>query len=258
MNPNVTKMFKRIKDTTSKHSPEILTGIGVAGMIATVVLSVKATPKALQKIEDAEVEKNDKLTKVEVVKVAWKPYIPAAVSGVVSTACLIGANSVNVRRNAALMTAYQISTTALNEYKESVREAVDEEKLNEIKQKVAKKKVEEVATKEERKPTVIISDEGDTRFIDPISNTPFPSSKNKIDAAVNQLNKRMLSEMYVSLSDLYDELGIERTSISDHMGWNIDRGFIETDLSDAIVQNGKAYVVLDFLVRPDYNFDKLI
>ena len=27
-----------------KHSPEILTGIGIAGMITTTVLAVKATP----------------------------------------------------------------------------------------------------------------------------------------------------------------------------------------------------------------------
>lgn len=35
-----------------KHSPEILTGIGIAGMITTTVMAVRATPKALILIEE--------------------------------------------------------------------------------------------------------------------------------------------------------------------------------------------------------------
>ncbi len=35
-----------------KHSPEILTGIGIAGMITTTVMAVKATPKALILLEE--------------------------------------------------------------------------------------------------------------------------------------------------------------------------------------------------------------
>ena len=45
--PNVADLFKSVKMVVSKHSPEILTGIGIAGMITTTILAVKATPKAL-------------------------------------------------------------------------------------------------------------------------------------------------------------------------------------------------------------------
>ena len=43
---NVTKYFKMVKRFVSKRSPEILTGIGIASMVTTTVLAVKATPKA--------------------------------------------------------------------------------------------------------------------------------------------------------------------------------------------------------------------
>ena len=107
---NLSKFFKSVKSNVSKHSPEILTGIGIAGMISTTILAVKATPRALDLIAKAEDEKFDnghgsKLTNIEVVKVAWKPYIPATITGTVSIACLIGASSVNARRNAALYSA---------------------------------------------------------------------------------------------------------------------------------------------------------
>ena len=47
MKLNVSKLCKDAKVMVSKRSPEILTGLGIAGMITTTVLAVKATPKAL-------------------------------------------------------------------------------------------------------------------------------------------------------------------------------------------------------------------
>ena len=111
---NLSNMVKSVGATMKKHSPEILTGIGVAGMIATTVMAVKATPKAILLINEKEVElKVEKLTLAETVKTTWKCYIPAAITGVSSIACIIGASSVNARRNAALATAYTLSETAL-------------------------------------------------------------------------------------------------------------------------------------------------
>ena len=55
--PNLSKQFKTVLKAVEKRSPEILTGIGVAGMITTTVLAVKSTPKALTMIEYAEKEK---------------------------------------------------------------------------------------------------------------------------------------------------------------------------------------------------------
>jgi hypothetical protein len=271
--PNVNKYFKMATRVIKKRSPEILTGLGIAGMVTTTVLAVKATPKALTLIQDAEIEKVDeqvkegkgpdeldeKLTPVEVVKVAWKPYIPAVLLGTASAACLIGANSVHARRHAALYSAYKLSETALTEYKDKVKEIVPEKKVKEIKQKLADDKVDKVAKKDsenkDSKPRVIVSNDGDTWFVDPFTNEPFLSTTAKVDAAINKVNRQMMDEMFASLSDLYDELGIDHTVNSDDIGWCIDDGLIESDFSDAIVRNGKAYVVMDFLKRPEYGFD---
>ena len=66
--PNVADLFKSVKMVVSKHSPEILTGIGIAGMITTTILAVKATPKALTLVEDKKKElelyPTDKLTTI--------------------------------------------------------------------------------------------------------------------------------------------------------------------------------------------------
>lgn len=274
---NVKQCFKMAKKVVQKKSPEILTGLGIAGMITTVVLAVKATPKALDLI-DEEIEKQNsklsqeaydsgqstvnqinKLKPVETVKVAWKPYIPALLLGSASVGCLIGANTVSARRHAALYSAYELSKTAYNELNEKVTEVVGEKKVTEIKQKLAEDKVNKVSPEGtiEKKSNVVIAGDGDTWFIDAMSNQPFLSSKNKLDAAANELNRKMRSDMYVSLSQFYDEIGVEHTGTSDYIGWRIDKDYIDVVTSDAIVKDGKVYVVMDFLSRPEYGYDDL-
>ena len=44
-------LIKSLEKILIKHSPEILTGIGIAGAITSTVLAVKATPKAIRLIE---------------------------------------------------------------------------------------------------------------------------------------------------------------------------------------------------------------
>lgn len=266
--PNVTKLFKTAKAFTSKRAPEILTGIGIAGMVTTTVLAVKATPKALQLIEEekrkrdheafqkASTEQVDHLKPFDVVKVAWKPYIPAVITGAASIGCLIGANSVSARRQAALYSAYKLSETALTEYKEKVVETIGEKKEKTVRDKIAKDKVDKhPASKSE----IFITGEGDSLFYDPLSDRYFKSNIESIRRVINDLNFAMgySNEMYVSVSQLYDELGLKRTSISDDIGWNIGDGLIEADFSTQITDDGKPCIVLDFLIAPKYNFDNL-
>ena len=270
--PNVTKYFKMVQRFAKKRSPEILTGIGIAGMVTTAVLAVKATPKALELIEEEKDRQNDELFKaaeecgeeeyaevtklkpIEVVKVAWKPYVPAVLLGAGSIACLIGANSVHARRQAALYSAYKLSETALTEYKEKVVETVGEKKEKAIRDKVAKEKVEQNPVS---KTEVFMTGRGESLFYDPISDRYFMSDMETIRKIVNDLNYAMScgSEMYVSLSQLYDELDLKHTRISDEIGWNISDGLIEPDFSTQLADDGRPCIVLDWLRVPSYNFD---
>ena len=168
---NITDLVKTIQTSVVKHSPEILTGIGIAGMVTTTIFAVKVTPKALDLIAKAEDENDtygdgEPLTKIEIVKVAWKPYIPAALTCIASIACLIGASSVNFRRNAALATAYKLSEAALTEYKDAVIDTIGEKKEQAVKEKISKNRVEQNPVSNN---TIYITGDGDTLFLEPIS-----------------------------------------------------------------------------------------
>ena len=249
---DVAKLVNSAKLWTTKHSPEILTGIGIAGMITTTVLAVKATPKALLLLDDAEYEKKARLTAIETVKVAWKPYIPAAVTGVASVACLIGASSVSARRNAALATAYQLSTTALAEYKEQVIETIGEKKEEVVREKVSQKQLEKTPVSSNE---VIFTGNGTSLCLDPLSKRYFECDIEVIRQAEITLNKQMQQSICgsVSLNEFYDEIGLDRIDIGDDLGWNANH-LIDLDDHPGKSSNGKLCWVIGHNNAPIYGF----
>jgi hypothetical protein len=255
---SIAKFMNNVSSTMSKHSPEILTGIGIAGMITTTILAVKATPKALELINEEryyrDQNEEEDISKLDAVKLCWKCYIPSAVTGVVSVACLIGASRVSLKRNAALATAYKLSETALTEYREKVIETIGEKKEQNVKDQVAKDRIEQNPVS---KNEVIVSEKGNTLCYDVISGRYFKSDIEKIKRAENDLNKEILHSMcgYASLNDFYEEIGLPSTSLGDELGWNTS-SLLDIDFSSQIADDGTPCIVVNYEVAPRYGYDK--
>ena len=253
---NLSRLVKNTERFLIKYSPEILTGIGTAGMIATTVLAVKATPKALKLIEaKKEAEHVDELTPIETVKATWKCYIPAAVTCVASVACIVGASSVHAKRNAVLATAYKLSETALAEYKEAVVETIGEKKEQMVRDAIDKEHVEQRPV---TKSDVIITGKGSTLCLDVHSGRYFESDIEQIKKVVNILNRRMLTEMYVSLNEFYGELGLDYTNLGYELGWSIDDGYLDVDFGTQLADDGRPCVVINYSVAPRYDYSRLV
>lgn len=251
---NITNIIKGIKASISRHSPEILTGIGIAGMVTTTILAVKATPKAIKLIEAEKKAKHvDALSPVDTVKTVWKCYIPAAMTGVSSIACLIGSNAINAKRNAALTTVYTLSEMARNEYKEKVIETIGEKKERTIKEKVDAERIKKdpVSKKE-----VIITEKGTTLCYDHVFGRYFKSDIDIINRAMNKINREIVINMYASLNDFYAELGLSPVEMGYDLGWNIDDGTIEIEPSSQLADDGTPCLVIDYSVSPKYNYSR--
>lgn len=270
--PNKIAVFSR------KHSPEILMGIGIAGMITTVVSAVRATPKAL-KLMNNEVkirsENNEfldddgnivglvkmgnnegfdidyRLPRKDAVKLVWKCYIPTTVTGILSIVCLISSNSVSSKRNTALATAYTLSESAFKEYSKKVIETIGEKKEQTLKESIVKDKIDKNPVS---KNEVIITEKGNTLCYDVLSKRYFRSDIDKLRKAENELNRMLLDEMYVSLNDLYYEFGLECIPIGDDIGWNVDDGYIELDFSSHLADDGTPCLAVDYYTAPRYDY----
>lgn len=252
--PLLSGFVKNTKTFMSKHSPEILIGVGIAGMITSVGLGIAATPKALGLIEAKKEETDaEELTPLEVVKTTWKCYIPAATTCILSATCLIFSNRIGARRMTAIATAYKLSETALTEYREKVVETIGDKKEKEIRESIDK---DHIDNKPLSKNTVIVTDNGDTLCLDYQNGRYFYSSIHKIDKAKYEINRRMLRDDYVSLNDFYDELGLDHTKLGYDLGWNIRDGYIDIHYSAQITDDDKPCIVINYEVAPRYDYSK--
>lgn len=120
------------------HVSTLLTCIGAIGVVATSVMAVKATPKATRLLEASEKEKGEKLTKMEMVKIAAPAYIPAAVVGASTIACIFGANILTRRSQASLASAYALLDRSYKEYRNKVNDLYGEEADDEVRVEVTK------------------------------------------------------------------------------------------------------------------------
>lgn len=249
----LSTLAKNMKLAAKKHSAQILTGIGIAGMLTTTVLAIRATPKALILIEKCTQER-ESVTPLEKVRAVWKCYIPTVITGGMSILCLVGASSVNTRRNTALATAYTLSESALKEYQEKVIETIGERKEGAVRDAIAKDKIDRDPV---GKHEVIITSKGNTLCYDAVSGRYFRSDIDRLKKAENELNRQMRDEMYISLNEYYCEIGLSPVSIGSELGWNIERGYIDLHFSSQLAEDGTPCLVVEYHVAPQYGYQAL-
>lgn len=249
---NLSLVAKQALQTVKRHSPKILTGVGIAGFFVTIGLAVDATPKAVKLLEEKKKELGtEKLTIPETVKTAWKCYIPSAITATASTACVIGASAVSAKRNAALLTAYTISETAAREYREKVVESIGEKKEQLIRDAVAKENIEKHPVDEN---AVIITGKGVTRCYDPWSDRYFDSDPEFIRRGVNDLNYQLLTDGYATLNDFYYNIGLNETKPGASLGWDINKGQVQFRFSAQVDSTERPCLVLEFTTPPTYDY----
>ena len=229
-----------------RNASTILTVVGGAGVVTTTVLGIKATPKALLMLEDAKQEKGEDLTKLEKVKVAAPVYIPTMVSGVATLTCIFGANVLNKRQQAGLMSAYALLDSSYKEYKAKVEELYGEDATERIKVEIAKDKYEEFEIEDDEQ-----------LFYDDFSNRYFISTPTKVMQAEYNVNRDIHMRGWAELDDFYDWLGIEGLNESYELGWSEGgnyehywQAWIDFNHRTVIMDNGTKYTAIMMFQEP--------
>ena len=204
-----TKLFFK------RNSSTILTCVGSIGVAATAVLAVKATLKAMRLLESAEEEKGEELTTLETVKIAGPAYIPAAITGVSTIACIFGANILSKCQQASLMSAYALIENSYKEYKNKLKVLYGDDADKEVTKEIVKDRYENY--------DVSVSD-GNQLFFDYFSMRYFESTMEEVLIGENNFNKNLTLNGYASLNELYDSLGIPRVDYGYELGWSHEAG----------------------------------
>lgn len=250
--------FKSLTDGAKKSSPELLIGGGIVGFWVAGYLAVKATPK-YEALKDELIENSenpDDISVKETLKVAAKCYWKPATLALISTACIISADRIHLKRATIIGSAFTITKAAYDEYKDKVVEVIGKEKEQEVEKKVAETKLKKDPV--ENKEVIVIGG-GTTLCYDSISQRYFKSDAATLKQAANVLCDRLRSEMYVSLNDFYYEIGLEPLRIiGEDLGWNIDDGYLDIWFSSMIATDGTPCLVLNYNVAPRYDYRKLM
>ena len=178
--------------------------------MATSVMAVKATPKAMKLIEQAKEEKGEELTKWEITKIAAPVYGPSMLIGATTITCIFGANVLNKRHQAALMSAYALLDQTHKDYKRKTKEIYGED---------ADKRVNEELAKEDYKQCKVITNSDTRLFYDMYSKRYYESTMEKVKEAEYQLNRKISVGYSATIDDYYRCLGIDGIESGDITGW---------------------------------------
>jgi hypothetical protein len=240
---NFHGIYKRAERVVHDNSPTILAAVGVSGTIATAVLASVASFKAALVIRDHEDRHNVALEPRERVKeriqLVWKLYVPSAVTGTITVVAIVAATRSGNRRTAAIAAAYSISERAFDEYRQEVIEKFGEHKERELRDELAQRRVLE------NPPGQIIMGGGSVLCHEAYSGRYFQSDMEALKRAQNDLNHRMFRSTHAYLSDFYDLVGLPYTSLSNHVGWEVEK-LLELRFTSVLTPEGRPCLSFEY------------
>ena len=248
--------LKHLAGFLSKNSPTILTCLAAVGAISTVVLAVKATPRAQDDIFDAEEEKGEDLTPVETVECCWKRYIPTAVSGMMTVACIFGARYCSNVQKEALASGYLLAHATLQEYERVVEERFGKGKAQDVRAEVRTR----IAEREEplenfpiRQQDAIYTGYGNTLFWDCVEKRYFYSDIHFLEHTANKINERLFvgHEPYIDQNEILIDWGLPTKKYGNEMVVTPEYPLTISITPDPQrMDNGDVRILLDYELYP--------
>lgn len=199
------KLTKTCAKFLRKHGGTILAVAASVGVGLTAYETHKAAVKATTLVV---MNKAEPMSKKEVVQECWKFYIPAAVLGGGTIACILGSNALNKKQIASLTAAYMALGKSYQKYRRQVAERIGSEAEADI---LEKSKVEEPAEEDKK-----------LLCYEPFSNRYFHATEAELYDAFYQMNRDFSLNGEVSINNLYSYLGLDYLPEKDDMGWCSD------------------------------------
>lgn len=206
------KLSKSCAKLLKKHGGTMLAVAASVGVVLTAVETGKATIKA-QKLIEMNTTPGEAYTTKDKVMDCYKFYIPAAVLGAGTIACILGSNALNRKQIASLTAAYMALGKTYQTYRQKVIENIGLKKEAEIQEQINEEKLPEVRDKMEEEKLLCY---------EPISKRYFHATEVELTDAFYNLNRDFALDGEASMSDFCSYLGLDHLPELDTMGWYAD------------------------------------
>ena len=244
------KLADKTKLYLSRNSSTILTVISALGVVTTVVMAVKATPKAMILLDNAKKEKNEELTVIEKVQVAAPVYIPTVIMGAASIACMFGANALNKNKQASLASAYALLDNYHKQYRKTLIDLHGEEIDVEVRNEMARHNCSFHQIGLDVPDNKVI-------FYDEISGESFVRYEREVMDAEYHLNRNFALRGYASYNEFRMFMDLPPTDYGDEIGWSIDGGYSWIDFEHRLItkdDGGDDIYSIDMIFPPDADY----
>lgn len=288
----IVRMLSRAGLQLKKAAPTIMVTAGVGGMVGSTIIAVRQSPKAYPVYKTLQSElasaksvreafDEDRYSKSQYAKDIislysdatkgfLKVYWPAIALGVASIGLICGAHGIMIKRNAVLGAVLTATTKAFEEYRDSVRKELGEKRENELRWDVKEEELEAYAENGEDYETVNMETEDYhrvtgspyARYFDEFSTEwqrNSEANRQFLHTQERWFNDRLRHKGHVFLNEVYDALGLSRTTAGQLVGWVyddeqgdnfIDFGMFKDDDTHRNFINGyEKRVLLDFNVQ---------
>ena len=253
------KVLYNTKLFVKRNSSTILCFAAASGVVATTVVAVKSTPKAMRLIKEQEEEKGEKLTKLETIKAVGPTYCPSILLGISTIACIFSANAIDKKQQASLASLYSLLDSSYKNYKNNVKETFGEDAENKIAQTIANKHYGKVIDANDNYDGNVPPEGAPNTkmFMDFCTFGFFYSTMEDVKNAEKFVNDilRMRGDVY--LNEYKTALGLESSKIDYEIGWSMqllnEHGFDEIIFTTEKVKldNGNDCYVLSVPVDPE-------
>lgn len=206
------------KRLINKHSTKILAGTAIVAELVGFWFMHKEAPEAHKRLEALPEDANW----LDKVKAAGPVYLPAIGMMVLSGGSVIGCCALGEVKLAAMTNIAMMSERALQQYEQKMIAEVGQDKAQELHKKAVK---EVMFADSDYSGEIEITQYGRDIFYDPLCRRKFTSSVKHIEEAVVKFNDSITSglDMWGSVNDWYDFVGIKHAKLAGYVGWHIDR-----------------------------------
>lgn len=249
----MNSFLRHSKAFVTRNASTLLTVAGGVGVVATAVMAARATPKVLILLEEAKKQKGEELTTIEKIKTAGPAYIPSVVVGASTIACVFGANILNKKQQAALMSAYALLDSSYQDYKKKVNELYGEDADVTVRRDLAKDNYDSVDNEIEKDKML---------FYDEFSERYFESTMETVLKAEYEINRILATDSGVFLNEFYELLDIPTIEYGNYMGWSscelyecgYGYSWLDFNHEKVVMDDGLECCIISFSHGPSYDF----
>lgn len=262
---NIKETFRVIGLGVKKNAPVLLGGMAVTTTVAATVTGIMAGFRSKGIIHGYAYEiiltETHKPTYLEVLtyeeslttrdkaELVWKQFVPTAVLSTAGVASILGVLYVTNKRYAALAGVYALTDASFKEYREKVVSHMGEKKEQKVREDI-----HEDIIRNHDVSDVFNTGYGEHLCLDKLSGRYFRSDLESIRSAINNANEKLVhGQNFMSLNEVYSELGLRPIELGNDIGWNVD-ALIDLYATSHLAKNGEPCIVIGFENNPSADY----